>query len=133
MNPNSFDAKVRGYLDAMLELIKMVQDKVRNIGLDVEVPSTDCDDDKCPFHGNLFVRGRIFTGRVISDKMRGTVVIRRDFLRYVKKYKRYERQHGKISAHNPPCLNVREGDLVRAAECRPLAKTVSFVVVEKLS
>jgi len=61
MNPNSFDAKVRGYLDAMLELIKMVQDKVRNIGLDVEVPSTDCDDDKCPFHGNLFVRGRIHT------------------------------------------------------------------------
>ncbi|MHA1686354.1 MAG: 30S ribosomal protein S17 [Candidatus Heimdallarchaeaceae archaeon] len=108
--------------------------RVRNIGLPgVEPPPTTCDDPHCPFHGKIPVRGRIFTGRVVSDKMRRTVVIRRDFLRYVKKYKRYERQHGKISAHNPPCLNAKEGDLVLAAECRPLAKTVSFVVIQKLS
>ncbi len=115
----------------LLELIILVN-KVRNIGLNVEPPSTTCDDPNCPFHGKLTVRGRIFVGRVVSDKMRRTVVIRRDFLRYIKKYKRYQREHGKISAHNPPCLNVKEGDLVRAAECRPLSKTVSFVVIEKL-
>jgi ribosomal protein S17 len=27
---------------------------------------------------------------------------------------------------------VKEGDRVKIAECRPLSKTVSFVVVEKL-
>ena len=110
----------------------MAKGKVRNIGLDVEPPTTSCEDPRCPFHGQLPIRGRVFVGRVVSDSMRRTVVIRRDFLRYIKKFKRYERQHGKISAHNPPCLNVRKGDLVRAAECRPLAKTVSFVVIEKI-
>jgi len=108
--------------------------KVRNIGIqNVIPPPTECEDLNCPFHGKLSVRGRMFSGRVISDKMRGTVVMRRDFLRYVKKYKRYERQHGKISAHNPPCLNVKEGDIVLASECRPLSKTVSFVVIQKIS
>ncbi|MHA1303327.1 MAG: 30S ribosomal protein S17 [Candidatus Heimdallarchaeaceae archaeon] len=116
----------------LLEMIILSSSKVRNIGLNVDAPTTSCDDPRCPFHGKLPIRGRIFVGRVVSDKMRRTVVIRRDFLRYVKKYRRYQREHGKISAHNPPCLNVKEGDLVRAAECRPLSKTVSFVVVEKL-
>ena len=114
--------------------VKEQMSKVRNTGIQgVEPPTTECDDPRCPFHGQLPTRGRIFTGKVISDKMRRTVVIRRDFLKYVKKYRRYERAHGKISAHNPPCLNVKEGDMVLAAECRPLAKTVSFVVVQKLN
>jgi len=108
--------------------------EVKNIGVPgVEPPTTECEDPRCPFHGRLPVRGRIFTGKVVSDKMRRTVVIRRDYLQYVKKYRRYERAHGKISAHNPPCLNVKEGDMVLAAECRPLAKTVSFVVIQKLN
>ncbi len=107
---------------------------VRNVGIPgVEPPATSCEDPRCPFHGTLFVRGRVFVGRVVSDKMRRTVVVRRDFLRYIKKYKRYERQNGKISAHNPPCLNVKVGDLVRCAETRPLSKTVSFVVLEKIA
>ncbi len=110
-----------------------VKNKVNNIGLETEPPTTSCDDMRCPYHGKLSVRGRIFVGRVISDKQRRTVVIRRDFLRYVKKYKRYQRENGKISAHNPPCIDAKTGDLIRAAECRPLSKTVSFVVVEKIT
>jgi small subunit ribosomal protein S17 len=60
-----------------------------------------------------------------------TVVVRRDYLQYVPKYKRYERRHGHVSAHSPSCLEVKQGDHVKIAECRPLSKTVSFVVIEK--
>ena len=35
------------------------------------------------------------------------------------------------SAHCPPCLQVKAGDEVKLVECRPLSKTVAFVIVEK--
>ena len=71
-------------------------------------------------------------GQVISAKMDKTAIIRRDFLHYIPKFKRYERRHSHIPAHNPPCLNAKENDKVRVAECRPISKTVSFVIVEQL-
>jgi small subunit ribosomal protein S17 len=99
--------------------------------LSFKKPKKSCEDKNCPFHGELSIRGRVLEGSVVSAKMDKTVVVRRDYLHYVPKYKRYERRHGHVSAHNPPCLEVEEGDRVRIAECRPLSKTVSFVVVEK--
>ena len=106
---------------------------VRNIGIDVKVPEKRCDppDPNCPFCGNIRLRGRIFEGEVISTKMNKSVVIRRDYLYLVKKYDRYERRKGVITAHAPQCLNIKEGDKVRAMECRPLSKSKSFVVIEK--
>ena len=95
-------------------------------------PKKACEDKNCPFHGTLPVRGRVLDGVVISAKMDKTAVIRRDYLHYLPKFKRYERRHSHIAAHNPTCVNVKEGDWVKIAECRPLSKTVSFVVVEKL-
>lgn len=94
--------------------------------------SKPCNDPNCPFHGILSVRGRILNGIVTSNKMNKTVIVRRDFPRYVAKYKRYERRHSHIPAHNPPCINALENDRVRIAECRPISKTVSFVVIEKM-
>jgi small subunit ribosomal protein S17 len=94
-------------------------------------PKKSCEDKNCPFHGELAIRGRILEGDVVSSKMEKTVVVRRDYLYYVPKYRRYERRHGHVSAHNPPCLEAKDGDRVKIAECRPLSKTVSFVVVEK--
>jgi small subunit ribosomal protein S17 len=102
------------------------------VTLSLKKPKKTCDDRNCPFHGSLSVRGRVLEGLVVSDKMDKTVVVRRDYLNYVRKFKRYERRHSHIPAHNPPCINVKEGDRVKVAECRPLSKTVSFVVVEKL-
>ncbi|MEQ9714835.1 MAG: 30S ribosomal protein S17 [Candidatus Asgardarchaeia archaeon] len=108
--------------------------RVRNIGIPVKnPPKEECDDPLCPYHGNLPVRGRILEGIVVSDKMKRTVVIKREYAWYVKKYKRYEMRTSKIAAHNPPCINAKVGDKVKIAECRPLSKTVSFVVIEKLS
>jgi len=102
----------------------------KNIGLNVSIPETECDDVNCPFHGTLPVRGQVITGKVVSDRMQGSVVVARDFLHYVKKYKRYEKRSSKLHAHNPPCINARVGDTVKIAECRPLSKTKTFVVVE---
>jgi len=102
----------------------------RNIGLDVAVPETECDDANCPFHGTLPVRGQVITGKVVSDRMNATVVVEREYLHYVKKYNRYEKRRSRYHAHNTPCLNARVGDQVRIAECRPLSKTKNFVVVE---
>jgi len=95
-------------------------------------PKKTCNDPNCPFHGALSIRDRMLEGVVVSAKMEKTVVVRRDYLNYVPKFKRYERRHSHIPAHSPPCINVKEGNRVKLAECRPISKTVSFVVVEKL-
>jgi len=91
-------------------------------------PEKTCDDRLCPFHGSLRVRGRILKGVVISDKMQRTVTVRIDYVRFDRKYKRYEKRFSKIKAHNPPCLGAKVGDIVYICETRPLAKTVHFVV-----
>ncbi len=105
---------------------------MRDIGIDVKPPESECNDPNCPFHGTLPVRGQIIEGTVVSDRMQGTVVVEREIVRYHRKYERYEKRRRKYHAHSPPCLGVRTGDRVRIMECRPLSKTVSFVVVEKL-
>lgn len=100
--------------------------------LSLKKPKKSCNDLNCPFHGTLSIRGRVLEGIVISAKMDKTAVVRRDYLNYMPKFKRYERRHSHIPAHNPPCINAKEGDRVKIAECRPISKTVSFAVVEKL-
>lgn len=102
------------------------------MALSFKKPKKTCEDRNCPFHGTLSIRGHTLEGTVISDKMEKTVVVRRDYLKYVPKFKRYERRHSHISAHNPPCVDAREGDRVKVADCRPLSKTVSSVVVERM-
>jgi small subunit ribosomal protein S17 len=104
---------------------------MRKIGLDVGAPRKTCDDPECPFHGTLAVRGKTLTGTVVSAKMSTTVTVERDYLQYMKKYMRYEKRKSRIMAHNPPCVETKEGAVVKIAECRPLSKNVSFVVVEK--
>jgi small subunit ribosomal protein S17 len=102
------------------------------MSLSFKKPKKTCEDRNCPFHGSLSVRGRVMDGVVVSAKMDKTVVVERKYLQFSPKFVRYERRHSHIPSHNPPCLDVKEGERVRIAECRPLSKTVSFVVVEKL-
>ena len=102
----------------------------KSVGLDVPAPKAECQDVNCPFHGSLPVRGQVITGKVVSDRMMGTVVVEREYLHYIRKYNRYEKRSSRIHAHNPPCLQAKAGDSVTIAECRPLSKTKSFVVVE---
>lgn len=91
-----------------------------------------CEDKNCPIHGNLKVRGQIIKGRVVSDRMRKTAVVQRDYLRYLKKFERYEKRKLRILAHNPGCIGAVVGDEVTIMECRPLSKSKTFVIVEKV-
>ena len=83
-------------------------------------------DKKCPFTGEVSIRGRILSGRVISTKMHRTLVIRRPYLHFIPKYSRYEKRHKNVPAHVSPAFRVNEGDLVTIGQCRPLSKTVRF-------
>lgn len=105
---------------------------MKNIGIDVKMPEKECSDKNCPFHGDLKVRGQILEGEVVSAKMMKTVVVKKDYLYYNKKYERYEKRRSKYHVHVPECITVSEGDKVRFMECRPISKTVSFVVIENL-
>lgn len=105
---------------------------VKDVGVaGVTPPKEMCRDPNCPFHGTIRVRGLVLEGRVISAKMDKSVVIRRDYLFYDRKYRRYEWRKSMIHAHNPPCINAREGDTVIIGETRPISKTVKFVVLAK--
>ena len=104
----------------------------RDIGLKVKSPENkpDKNDKKNPFNGTLSIRGKLFEGKVVKTKAKDTVVIQKESPVYFSKFKRYARSKNSIHAHVPTNIQVNEGDLVIAAECRPLAKSVSFVVVE---
>jgi small subunit ribosomal protein S17 len=110
------------------ELVKTKQ-VTRDIGL-ANAPKRTCTDEHCPFHGTLSVRGRVVRGIVTSAKQMRTVIVELEALALHKKYKRYLRKKSRIAAHNPPCIDAHEGDIVRIGECRKIAKTVSFVVIE---
>ncbi len=100
--------------------------------LGISPPENKCEDKKCPFHGDVRVRGSVFEGVVVSDKMKNTVIVMREYLHYVPKYKRYMRKRSRIPSHNPPCIAARTGDRVIIGETRPLSKTVHFVVLGKV-
>lgn len=104
---------------------------MRRIGIDVEPPKRSCTDPLCPFHGKLSIRGKLIKGKAVSVKAKNMAVVEKEYLHYVPKFMRYERRRSRIHAHLPPCLDVKEGDVVQIAECRPLAKSVAFVVISK--
>merc|ERR1712144_184524 len=105
----------------------------KSIGLGFKVPTKAKEgryiDKKCPFTGNVSIRGKILRGIVHNAKMKNTITIRRDYLHYISKYRRYEKRHKMISAHCSPCFDARPGDMVMVGQCRPLAKTVKFNVI----
>ncbi len=120
-----------------------MEEKSKNIGIKIKLPivpnssrmartGKKCNDKNCPFHGRLKCRGKIFSGVVVSTKMQKTATV--EFARqyYLPKYERYEKRRTSIKAHNPECINAKDGDIVRISECRPLSKMKNFVVIENL-
>jgi len=108
---------------------------VKNVGLGFKTPKAAATgryiDKKCPFTGNVSIRGRILRGIVASTKMKRTIIVRRDYLHYVSKYNRFEKRHTNIPAHCSPCFaGIKEGDVVTIGQCRPLSKTIRFNVLE---
>ena len=101
-----------------------------NIGLKVKEPKRECTDKNCPFHGNLSIRGKLFDGKVTGSKAKQTITLQKESPVYFTKFKRYARGKSTIHAHVPGCIDVESGDEVLTAECRPISKSVSYVVVE---
>lgn len=108
---------------------------VRDIGIDVRAPKREpsADDRLNPFNGSLPVRGSTIVGKVVSHKMQGTVVVEKERPHFVAKYQRYSKRTSRYTAHLPSNIDVQVGDEVTIAECRPISKTVKFVVVENRS
>ena len=106
--------------------------KIKNIGIKVNVPSKECNDKKCPFHGDLNLRGRTFEGIIIKKDVHRTATV--EWPRNVKipKYERFEKKRTKIRVHNPQCISANEGDKVKVKECRKVSKTKNFVIIENL-
>ena len=108
----------------------------RNIGIPgVNPPKTEeCDDKDCPFHGTTRIRGKITKGIIVSKKSRNTVIIRQDYVQFIRKYQRYERRNSRLACHLPNCLrhDIEIGDLVIVGESRKLAKTKAFIVLDKI-
>ena len=109
----------------------------RDIGVPGVTPpkAKDCFDLACPFHGSTKVRGKLLQGIVVSKKSKNTVILRRDYIQFIKKYQRYERRHSRLACHLPECLwyEINVGDTVLVGESRKISKTKSFIVIEKIA
>ena len=104
----------------------------RNIGIAVKKSTrSPIDSEKNnPFNGTLSIRGKLFHGIVVNAKAKNTVTIEKKSSISFSKFRRYGRSKNRIHAHVPSNLDVKEGDHVIAAECRPISKSVSFVIIE---
>ena len=114
-------------------MIKMAKkQEQKNIGINVKKPDNvpKVSDPKDPFFGSVKVRGRTFTGTVVSDKMQKTATIEWPRRKFNKKYERFEVRRTRVKAHNPESINAKTGDFVKIAETRPLSKTKNFVIIE---
>ena len=82
--------------------------------------------------GNVNIRGKMLTGVIKTTKMKNTVIIRKDFLHYIKKYNRFEKRHKNTPVHVSPAFRVKPGDEILAGQCRPLSKTVRFNMLKMI-
>lgn len=111
----------------------MAKRKKKNIGLAAKPPKEDCGSEKCPWHGRVKIRGRVFRGTVVSAKGVNTAIVAWNYYTFIPKYERYERRKTKVAAQNPACIAAKAGDIVSIGECRPLSKSKAFVIFEKVN
>ena len=67
------------------------------------------------------IRGKLITGVIKTTKMKNTVIIRKDYLHYIKKYNRFEKRHKNTPVHVSPAFRVKAGDEIMAGQCRGAA------------
>lgn len=70
------DLRLQG--ETMLAAAQVLTGPVRSLQTPKEAITGTYIDKKCPFTGEVSIRGRILTGKVVSAKMLRTVVIRRE-------------------------------------------------------
>jgi len=92
----------------------------------------ECTDENCPIHGSLSTRKNTSRVVVVSAKMDNSAVVEKKYHRKIPKFKRFERKVTRLSVHKPGCMDVKEGDEVIIAPCRPVSKTKSHVIIGKV-
>lgn len=83
-------------------------------------------------HEKYPVRGGVFTGTVQSTKMEKSATVRWEYTQEIPKYERKERRNTRITVHVPEDIEVEEGDTVKVGETKPISKTKSHVIMEKV-
>lgn len=74
---------------------------------------------------------KVLVGRVTSDRMDKTIVVRVDRLKRHAQYSKVIRFHKKYKAHDEQ-NSARVGDLVKIIESRPTSKEKRWTLVEVL-
>ena len=72
---------------------------------------------------------KVYTGRVVSDKMDKTIVVAVSKRALHPLYKKYVKQTKKVKAHDA-ANEAHEGDTVRVIECRPISKEKTWRLME---
>lgn len=88
------------------------------------------NDKKCPYFGEVSIRGKLFEGYVVSDSMNRTVKVEWETMVKDTKFNRYLKKKTKVAAHNPDAISAKKGNKVLIGECRPLSKTKHFAVLK---
>ncbi len=75
------------------------------------------------------LKGKVFSGTVVSDKMKDTIVVA--VVRYVKhpRYRKFYKRTKRYLAHDQGNV-YHEGDMVSIVETRPISKNKHFKVVQ---
>jgi small subunit ribosomal protein S17 len=110
----------------------LIQKDLKIMHIDI---SMECKDKKCPFHGNVKIRGRKFKGVVIRKNIvQKKIVIQFERFIYLPKYERYLKRFTRLHAHLPDCLadKININDVVEIGETRPLSKMLHHVVIRKI-
>ncbi|TXL61009.1 30S ribosomal protein S17 [Cerasibacillus terrae] len=72
---------------------------------------------------------KVYTGRVVSDKMDKTITVLVETYKVHPLYKKRIKDSKKFKAHDEK-NQAKEGDIVRVMETRPLSATKRFRLVE---
>ncbi len=74
--------------------------------------------------------GKILKGKVVSAKMKDTVVISIDSFKKHPKYGKFMKKQNKIMAHDEGNKH-KEGEIIEIIETKPISKNKRFKVLEK--
>lgn len=72
---------------------------------------------------------KVITGKVVSNKMKNTIVVQIERLQLHPLYKKYMKKFTRLKAHNED-PNLKVGDEVTLVETRPISKEKHFKVVK---
>lgn len=72
----------------------------------------------------------MYTGRIVSTKMLGTVIVAVEMPKKHKMYDKAIKMTKRFSVHNDK--DAKLGDLVAIEESRPFSKNTSWIIVNKL-